>query len=182
MRSLGSVALGVCVGVAMAGSTVMAQQAQSGAAAKELADLMMKAKTDCVVVQHNAVFGGYVAALLIPGAKMTVVTARFNDTRAMEYKVYHKDCMGAYADLSAAVDAQERVTVDDIAADGLVALPKKDVPRDSITREGKTTKFDGEKNALKQAKITPDDFSKAFTTADETYFKLLLLLSAELKK
>ena len=55
-------------------------------------------------------------------------------------------------------------------------------PRDSITPEGKTTKFDGEKNALKQAKITPDDFSKAFTTADETYFKLLLLLSAELKK
>lgn len=182
MHRLGRIALGVFIGTVVAGTAVSARQTQSGAAAKELIDLMAKAKTDCVVASHNAVFGGYVAALNVPGAKLTVVTARFNDTRAMEYKVYQKDCMGAYADLSAAIDAKERITVDDIAGDGLVALPKKDVPRDAITRDGKLVKLDGDAKVLKQQKITPEEFAKTFAAADETYAQLLRLLSAELKK
>lgn len=184
MRRLGTLALGLIVGVGSA-PVLLAQQppaAQSVAAAKEVVDLMTKAKKDCVAVEHSSIFGGYVAALLIPGAKLTVVTARFKDTTSMAYKLYQKDCMGAYADLSAAVEAVERVTIDDISADGLVAIPKKDTPKDAITIENKTTKFDGSKDALKQAKMTAEDFNKQFAGADETYTKLLRLLSAELKK
>ena len=184
MRKLGTVALGVSLALGSS-SSLMAQQppvAQSIAAAKEVAELMTKAKKECVAVEHSSIFGGYVAALLIPGAKLTVVSARFKDTTAMAYKLYQKDCMGAYADLNAAIDAVERVTIDDISADGLVAMPKKEQPKDAITVENKTTKFDGSKDALKQAKMTAEDFNKQFATADETYTKLLRLLSAELKK
>jgi hypothetical protein len=182
MRTLGYIALGIFVGTVVAGTTLQARQVQSGAAAKELIDLLTKAKTDCVVTSHNAVFGGYIAALHIPGAKLTVVTARFADTRAMEYKVYHKDCMGAYADLSAAIDAKDRVTVDDINADGLIAIPKSETPRDSITRGGIVTKIDGDPKLLKKLKVVPEEFAKTFSSADETYTQLLRLLSAELKK
>ena len=184
MRTLGTIALGLIVGVGSAASLLAqaAPPAASVAAAKEVVGLMTKANKDCVVMEHASVFGGYVAALHIPGAKLTVVTARFKDTTAMAYKLYQKDCMGAYADLSAAIDAMDRVVVDDIGADGLVAMPKKDVPRDAITRDGKTTKFDGDKNVLKQAKVVLADFTKSFSEADETYTQLLLLLSKELKK
>jgi len=187
MRRMGIVALGLAVGVGSV-APVMAQQpppppaAQSIAAAKEVASLMTQSKKDCVVAENTSVFGGYVAALLIPGAKLTVVSARFKDTTSMVYKIYQKDCMGAYADLTAAIDAVDRVVIDDIAGDGLIAMPKKDVPRDAITVDGKTMKFDGDKNALKQIKMTAEDFNKAFGSADETYSKLLLLLSKELKK
>lgn len=183
MRRLGTIALGLVVGVGLGGTvTLRAQAPQSAAAAREVADLMTKAKIDCVVTDHNAVFGGYVAALNVPGAKLTVVTARFKDTTSMVYRLYKKDCMGAYEDLSAAVDAMDRVVIDDISGDGLVAMPKNDVPRDAITRDGKTTKFDGNPKVLKQQKVTPEEFAKTFASADETYTQLLRLLSAELKK
>ncbi len=183
MRTLGTLGLGLLMGLSSM-ATLVAQQtaAQSSAAAKEVADLMAKANKDCVAMEHPSVFGGYVAALSIPGAKLTVVTARFKDTTAMTYKLYQKDCMGAYADLNAAVDAMDRVIIDDINADGLVATPKKDTPLDGITREGKTEKFDGDKNALKKLKMTPEDFAKSFTSADDLYTQLLRLLSVELKK
>ena len=97
MRSLVTLAVGLVVGMGSIG-TVMAQApppAQSGAVAREVADLMNKAKKDCVAMEHPSVFGGYVAALSIPGVKLTVVTARFKDTTAMAYRIYQKDCMGA---------------------------------------------------------------------------------------
>ncbi len=187
MQILGSLVVGLVVGMSSF-ATVVAEQAppppvaQSIVATKDVVDLMTKGNRECVVMEHNSVFGGYVAALLIPRAKLTVVMARFTDTTSMAYKLYQKDCMGAYADLTAAVDAMERVIVDDINANGLIALPKKDAPKDAFTREGKTMKFDGDKAALKQAKMTADDFNKAFAGADETYTQLLLLLSKELKK
>ncbi len=183
MWKLGTIALGVCVGVGLAGPVALrAQAAQSAALAKEVAALMTAAKKDCVVMEHNAVFGGYVAALNVPGAELTVVTARFKDTTAMAYRLYKKDCMGAYEDLNAAVGAMDRVVIDDIGADGLVAMPKNDMPRDSVTRDGKTIKLDGNPKVLKQQKVTPDEFAKTFASADETYTQLLRLLSAELKK
>jgi hypothetical protein len=155
---------------------------QSTNVAREVSDLMVKSNKECVVMEHPSVFGGYIAALNVPGAKLTVITARFKDTTAMAYKLYKKDCMGAYADLSAAIDALDRFVVDDIGGDGLVAVPKKDMPLDSITRDGKTTKFDGDVKLLKKQKIPVEDFAKSFATADEAYAELLRLLSGELKK
>ncbi len=184
MRQLAAVT-GVFGVVLASAISVAAQQppaAQSPAATKELVDLMTKAKVDCAVAENNQVYGGYIAALLIPGAKLTVVSARFKDTTAMTYKLYNKDCMGAYQDLSAAADAVDRVVFDDIAADGLVAKPKKDMPKDAITVDNKTTKFDSDKDALKQAKLSIEEFNKQFASADETYTKFLRLLSAQMKK
>lgn len=158
------------------------QASQSPVVAKEVADLMVKAKVECVVAEHRSVFGGYVAGLLVPGAKLTVVSARFADTTAMAYKLYHKQCMEAYADLSAAVDAMDRVVVDDIGADGLLPTPKKDMPMDGFTKAGKTTKFNGDPKVLKQQKVAPSEFSRSFAEADTTYAELLHLLAAELKK
>src|SRR5262245_10636782 len=110
MQRLGTLAVVMVVGMAGTGHAARlgaeqaAPAAQSAAVAKEVAGLMAKANKECVVVERNAVFGGYVAGFLVPGAKLTVVTARCKDTTAMVYKLYNKDCMGAYQDLSAAID------------------------------------------------------------------------------
>lgn len=186
MRKLVTATVALGVTISMNGFAVVeAQQppptAQSVAAVKQVVDLMTQSKRECVVMD-GSVFGGYVGALLVPGAKLTVVSARFSDTTSMVYKLYQKDCIGAYADLTAAVDGMDRVIIDDINANGLIAMPKKDSPRDAITRDGKTIKLDGDRAFLKQTKLTPEDFTKAFAGADETYSQLLLLLSKELKK
>ena len=186
MRRFGMLTVGLVVGLGSLAS-VAAQQApppaaQSPALVKEVVDLMTRTKRDCVVMEHSSVFGGYVGALLIPGAKLTVVTARFADTTSMAYKVYQKDCMGAYADLTAAIDAMDRVIVDDIQANGLIASPKAETPRDAFTVGGKTTRLDGDTKVLKQQKVAPADFAKTFAGADDAYAQLLLLLSKELKK
>ena len=82
MRKLVTLAVGLFVGLGSVAIAVAEQAppppaAQSVVAVKEVVDLMTKGKKDCVVMEHNAVFGGYVAALLIPlaAAVATLVTS-----------------------------------------------------------------------------------------------------------
>ena len=89
--------------------------------------------------------------------------------------------MGGYADLNAAVTASDRVIINDLGADGVVAYPKKDAPRDGISRGGKEVKLDGSNNALKASKVTVIDFQKAFNDAEQVYATYLRLLIARLK-
>ena len=60
-------------------------------------------------------------------------------------------------------------------------MPKKDAPRDGISRGGKEVKLDGTSGALKAAKMTPDDFQKTFGDAEQSYAAYLRLLIARLK-
>jgi hypothetical protein len=157
------------------------QPAQSPALAKDLVAELTKKKQDCVLAKDPEVAGQYIAALHLPGLQLLVVSAKFADPAGMEFRMFSGDCMGGYADLNAAVTATDRIVINDLGADGLVAVPKKEAPRDGITRGGKELKLDGSSNGLKAAKMTPDDFQKTFNDAEQTYSTYLRLLIARLK-
>lgn len=154
---------------------------QSPALAKELVAELAKRKTDCALAKDPEVAGQYIAALHVSGLQLLVVSAKFADTAGMEFRMFSGDCMGGYADINAAVTATDRVIINDLGADGLLAMPKKDAPRDGISRGGKEMKLDGSSGALKAAKMTPDDFQKTFTDAEQSYASYLRLLIARLK-
>ena len=171
--------------LALAGSIspipVAARQTQSPALAKELVAALAARKLDCVMAKDPDVAGQYVAALHLPGLQLLVVSAKFADPAGMEYRLFSSDCMGGYADLNAAVTATDRIVINDLGADGLVAVPKKDAPRDGIARGGKEIKLDGDTKSLKAAKMSTQDFEKLFGDAETTYSAYLRLLIARLK-
>ncbi len=162
---------------------VAAQQAttESSALAKALVAELAKKKQDCILAKDPEVPGQFIAALHLPGLQLLVVSAKFADPAGMDFRMFSSDCMGGYADLNAAVTATDRVVFNDLGADGLVALPKKEAPRDGVTRGGKEVKIDGSNNALKAAKITAGDFQKTFNDAEHMYSGYLKLLIARLK-
>jgi hypothetical protein len=172
---------GVIFGTLAATSLPLAAQAQSPALAKELVAGLTSKKLECVAAKDPAHEGQYVAALHLPGLQLLVVAARFADPTSMDFRLFSGDCMGAYADLNAAVTAQDRVIYSDLGADGLNAAPKKDAPRDAVTKAGAEMKFDADKNALKTAKLTPDEYQKRFAEADAQYADFLKLLLGRLK-
>ncbi len=89
--------------------------------------------------------------------------------------------MGGYADINAAVTATDRVIINDLGADGLNAMPKKEAPRDGVSRGGKEVKLDGSNGALRAAKMTSAEFQKTFAEAEHSYAAYLRLLIARLK-
>ena len=165
----------------MGGVRVAAHQTQSPALAKELVAELGKKKQDCVIAKNPDVAGQFIAALHLPGLQLLVVSAKFADTSAMDFRMFSGDCMNGYADINAAVTATDRIVISDLGADGLVAVPKKDAPRDGITRGGKEVKLDGDPKALKAAKVTPEEFQQTFNDAEQTYDTYLRLLIARLK-
>lgn len=168
---------------AIGATPVAAEQAltESPALAKALVAELAKKKQDCILAKDPEVPGQYVGALHLPGLQLLVVSAKFADPAGMDFRMFSSDCMGGYADLNAAVTATDRVVINDLGADGLVAMPKKDAPRDGVTRSGKEVKLDGSNNALKAAKITAADFQKTFNDAEQVYSGYLKLLIARLK-
>ena len=178
-----SAGLAVALVGAMGTVSVAARQTstQSPALAKELVAELAKRKTDCAIAKDPEVAGQYVAALHLPGLQLLVVSAKFADTAGMEFRMFSGDCMGGYADINAAVTATERVIINDLGADGLIAMPKKESPRDGISRGGKELKLDGDPKVLKAAKVTPDEYLKTFNDAEQTYAAYLRLLIARLK-
>lgn len=172
---------GLILGTIIATGIPASAQAQSPALAKELVAGLASKKLDCVAAKDPSHEGQYVAALHLPGVQLLVVSARFADPTAMDFRLFSGDCMGAYADLNAAVTAQDRVIYNDLGADGLNAAPKKDAPRDGITKAGAEMKFDADKTALKAAKLSPDAYQKLFADADTQYADFLKLLLDRLK-
>lgn len=171
-----AVALTGAMGVSLA-----AQQTESPALAKQLVAALGEKKLDCVFAKDPSTPGQYVAALHVAGLQLIVVSAQFADPANMEFRMFSADCMGAYVDMNAAVTAKNRLIINDIGADGLVANPKKNAPRDGVTRGADEIKLDGDSKALKAAKMTPEEFQKTFDEIESTYSGYLKLLIARLK-
>ena len=81
--------------------------------------------------------------------------------------------------------ADNRLIIEDVSSDGLVAIPRKDAGRGAYTVSGTARVFDGDyadPRRRNQKKISQEDYFKAYGDADATYAKLLQTLLAELKK
>jgi hypothetical protein len=153
--------------------------------AKELVSLMKAKKLDAFAARDAMQPGRFVAALRVADVQLLAVSAAYSRPNDVEYALYTKDYMSAYQNLISGALASDRFFVEDAQLNGLVANPGKDPQHDSVTTgdEDKTT-FDGvplDKKKKKQAKMTPEDYVKAFSDADARYAKLLDVLLVALK-
>jgi hypothetical protein len=175
-RLFTAVACGILASVPSANAA--AQESKSSIAAKELSDTLDRLKMDSIAAADPADPGVFVAALYFPGAQLLVVSAKYSAPSLLTTKVGNKEYRDTYIDLSSASIAGTKVFVMDQGCNGLVARPG-DQPADSWEQGTKTTSFDGE---WKKAKLTEEEYTKAFSAADERYARILALLSAQAKK
>jgi len=184
-RRLLSVTLAVAV---TAGVTVRSQApaaSESGAKAKELAALLQSKKLEAFAARDAMQPGRYVAAIVVPGVQLLVVSASYSRANDIEYNLYNKKFQDVYLDLKSGALATDRFFVDDAMCDGLVAVPGRNPLHDSVNMDGAKILFDGDfvDPKKKNTKKTPEDvYRKNFATADMRYARALDLLITELKR
>jgi hypothetical protein len=152
---------------------------KSSAAAKELGDTLDRLKLDSIAAADPSEPGTYVAALYFSGAQLLVVSAKYSAPVLLDAKLTKKDYRDIYIDLSSASIPATKVFIMDQAANGLFFKPDGDQPADSWEQGSKTTMFDGD---WKKAKVTEEDYTKTFSSADSRYARILTLLSQQAKK
>jgi hypothetical protein len=159
-------------------SAVLAQESKSHVAAKQLTDVLDRAKLDSIAAPDPSEPGVFVAALYFQGAQLLVVSAKYSAPTLLTDKLAKKDYRDIYIDLNAASIPATKIFVMDQACDGLVAKPG-DGPADSWEQGNKTVMFDGD---WKRAKISEEEYTKTFSAADDRYARILTLLTEGAKK
>jgi hypothetical protein len=170
--------LAVAVGIAVTARPAAAQASKSAAAAKELVQALEAAKLDSIAAADPSEPDTFVAALYFPGAQILVVSARYAAPPLLVDKIASKSFRDIYIDLNSASVAGTKVFVIDQGIDGLVARPENDQAADTYENGSTTVAFDGD---WRKAKMSEEDYMKAFATADERYARILALLAAQAK-
>lgn len=168
----------VALGSLVRATPARAQESKSASAAKELAQVLQRAKLESIAAVDPTQQGTFVAALFF-GSQLLVVSAKYAAPPLLLDKLTRKDYRDVYIDLNSAGVAGTKVFIMDQNADGLVARPTDDQPHDTWEQANKQTDFNGE---WKKAKISEDEYMKAFAAADERYAKMLALLAAQAKR
>ena len=155
----------------------LAQEPVSAAPAKELSALLSSRKIDSIAARMPDSREEFVGALAFPGQLM-VVWAKTSAPSVVNEKILKKEYREVYIDLNSASIPETKIFVMDQGIDGLVAKPDGDNPADSW-EFGKTPLiFDGK---WKNAKMSEEEYMKAFAQADERYSRILDLLTAQAK-
>jgi hypothetical protein len=163
---------------ALLAGSASAQDAKSGAAAKELAQLMEKGQVDSVAAALPQSEDAFVAAMFIPGELM-IVSARYSAPSLLREKIMKKEYRDVYVDLNSAAMPKSRVFIEDLNLDGLVYRPDDNAGFDTYENADVRMAFDGD---WKKQKLSEDEYRKRFAEADSQYEKLLAALLAQLKK
>ncbi|HXW04247.1 MAG TPA: hypothetical protein VD833_03365 [Vicinamibacterales bacterium] len=136
-------------------------------------------KLDAIAAPDPADPGTFVAALYIPGAQLLVVSAKYAAPTLLLDKIKQKNYRDIYIDLNSASVAGTKIFCIDMGVDGLAFKPDGDQPADTWENGDKQIAFDGE---WRKAKMSEDEYTKAFTAADERYVRILELLTAQAKQ
>jgi hypothetical protein len=163
--------------LSLTSSPASAQESKSSGAAVELARLLDQMKLDSVAASQQD--GHFVSALYLPGSQLLVVRGRFASADRATILIERKMYRDVYTDLNSASEAATKVFVSDLGANGLKFRRENNQPFDTADLAGKTYSFDGNWG---KAKLSRDDYTKAYQTADEQYSQMLQALIAELKK
>jgi hypothetical protein len=155
-----------------------AQDSKSSAAAKQLTEVLDRLKLDAIAAPDPTDASTFVAALYFQGGQLLVVSAKYSAPTLLTAKLAKKDYRDVYIDLNAASVAGSKIFVMDQTCDGLVAKPGDNAP-DTWEEGPKTTVFDGD---WKKAKISEDEYTKAFAGADDRYARILTLLTEQARK
>ena len=176
-RRLAAIAVS-CAALLIPALALAQSGAKSPAAAKELTAVLDRLKLDAIAAADPADAGTFVAALYFQGAQLLVVSAKYSAPSLLVAKLAKKDYRDVYIDLNAASIAGSKIFVMDQTCDGLVAKPG-DSAADSWEQGTTNTVFDGD---WKKAKISEDDYTKAFAGADDKYARILTLLTEQARK
>ena len=160
-------------------SVAMAQEPQSAAPAKELAQLLSSKKLDSIAARMPDNREEFVGALRFPGQLM-VVWARTTAPAVVNEKLIRKEYREVYMDLNSASVTETRHFVTDLGPDGLKVKPSvKQGPSDSHDLGTKSMRFDGN---WREDKMSEADYMKAHAEADAAYAKAIQALIDEVKK
>jgi len=166
----------VCL-LAASVSPAAAQEPQSAAAAKELAQLLTERKLDSFAVRIPNTPDEFAATLAFPG-QIIVVWARFSAPAVLNEKLINRAYREAYIDLNSASDPASRNFITDLGADGL-RRGGKNQPADSHDVGTKSMRFDG---SWREDKMSEKEYMQALADADAAYARVLGLLLEQLKK
>ena len=164
--------------VVLSPSLALAQESKSATLATELAKLLDSRKLDSIAAPGGAP-DEYVGCLYFPGSQLLVVGAKYSSPERMQQLLAAKNYRDVYIDLNSASVPQTKVFVSDLGANGLRFDREGSQPWDTVDVAGKSYSFDGDWG---KAKISRDEYTKAYQTTDDQYTKMLQALVAELKK
>jgi hypothetical protein len=154
-----------------------AQEPQSAAPAKALAQLLAERKLDSFAVRLPNTPDEFAATLVFPG-QLIVVWAKFSAPAVLNEKIINRAYRDAYIDLNSATDPATRHFVTDLGADGM-RNGGKNQPADSHDIGAKSIRFDG---SWREDKMSEKEYQQALTDADAAYAKVLGVLLEHLKK
>ena len=172
--AVGSLAALLALLVALPAS---AQDSKSAPLAKQLAAAMDAAKLDSIAAKDPEGADVFCAALYFPNMQLLVVSGRYSVPQLLTTRLANKEYRDVYLDLNGAATA--KVFIEDPGADGLKPKRENNLAFDQAEMAGKRTMFDGD---WKAQKLSEQDYTKAFTAADERYAQILAALLAQLKK
>jgi hypothetical protein len=178
MTRVGSDSLAIVFAVLVA-VPVAAQESKSAPLAKQLAAALDAAKIDSVAAADGSEPGTYVAALYFANTQLLVVSAKYTVPQLMNDRLAKKEFRDVYIDLNSASVPESKIFIEDVAADGLKAKREENQPYDTYERGGKRTLFDSD---WKKQKLTEQEYLKVYTTADEQYAHILMMLLSQMKK
>jgi hypothetical protein len=166
----------IAAAAAVSGTAAEPQDSKSAPLARQLAQALDAAKMDSIAAADPA-NGSFVAALYIPGTQLLVVSGKFAAPDIGTHRISKKEFRELYMDLMGAAVAGSRQFASDVSCDGFVFKPEGDAPADSWESGSKTQAFEG----AKKAKLSDEQYLKAFSDADAQYAHILTLLLAKAK-
>jgi hypothetical protein len=160
----------------LAPALASAQESKSSQLAAELRQLMDSQKLDSAAAKLGT--DQFIGALYFPGSQLLVVKARYSAYERMDENIAKKAYRDVYIDLNSASVPQTKVLISDGGADGLFARRRAN-QLDTAEIQDKGYSFDGD---WRKAKISEQEYMKAFQASEAEYVAILEALVAELKK
>jgi hypothetical protein len=154
----------------------VAQESRSSELASELVKMLDAMKLDAIAAKIEG--DQYVGALYFPGSQLLVVKARYIVPERMDAQLASKNYRDVYIDLNSASIKDTKMLVADLGANGL-QLARRNQPYDTVDAGDKSFAFDGDWG---KAKISEQEYTKAFESSDAEYTRMLEALVTELKK
>jgi hypothetical protein len=151
-----------------------AQESKSAPLARQLSQALDAAKLTAIGAPDPAT-GGFVAALYIPGTQLLIVGGKFQVADIGDHRIAKKEFRELDMDLMGASVAGSRQFATDVSCDGFIFKPAADAPADTWEHDNKTYVFEGHK----KAKLSEEQYGKAYSAADAQYAHILEMLLAQ---
>jgi hypothetical protein len=151
----------------------------SATLAAELVGLLQARSLFSVAAPDPAHEGRYVAALVYPKSQILAFAGNYSVPQLLNERLLKQAYRDAYVELNRAADREGRLFIQDLAADGLHALPENGASPDVVYRDtANSVIFTGD---WKARSMTRQAYMEMFTRADAEYASLLRVLIDELK-